>query len=112
LDRRKRFERAANEDRQRGTMEKPKRRPFIGRKRLATQRPKPGVYRHYKGKHYEVIETALHVETLQAFVVYRSLYGEGNLWIRARSEFLGKVEVDGVKQPRFEAVEDPADGLD
>jgi hypothetical protein len=84
--------------------EKPRRRPFIGRKRLATQRPKPGVYRHYKGKQYEVLETALHVETLQAFVVYRSLYGEENLWVRPRSEFLGKVEIDGVKRPRFEPV--------
>jgi hypothetical protein len=81
--------------------ERVRRRPFIGRRKLASQRPKPGRYRHYKGQYYEVIETALHSETLQAFVVYRALYGEGNLWIRPRSMFLGRVEVDGVTQPRF-----------
>lgn len=86
--------------------EEDRRRPFIGRKRLASQRPRPGRYRHYKGQYYEVIETALHSETRQAFVVYRALYGEGNLWVRPRSMFLGTVEVDGVKRPRFVFVED------
>jgi hypothetical protein len=86
-----------------------RRRPFIGRARLASQRPKPGRYRHYKGQYYEVIETALHSETLQAFVVYRALYGEGNLWVRPRSMFLGTVEVDGKKVPRFTFVESSED---
>lgn len=93
-----------------------RRRPFIGRKKLASQRPKPGIYRHYKGQLYEVIETALHVDTFQAVVVYRALYGEGSLWIRPRSAFLGEVEIDGAKVPRFQRVEDggeaaqPGDG--
>jgi len=86
--------------------QKPRRRPFIGRKKLATQRPKPGIYRHYKGQEYEVMETALNAETMQAFVVYRARYGDGNLWIRRRSMFLEKVEVDGVKRPRFELIEE------
>jgi hypothetical protein len=85
-----------------------RRRPFIGRKKLASQRPQPGIYRHYKGQLYEVIETALHVDTYQALVVYRALYGEGNLWVRARSAFIGDVEIDGVKRPRFQKVEDEA----
>lgn len=83
-----------------------RRRPFISRKKLASQRPQPGVYRHYKGQLYEVIETALHVDTYQALVVYRALYGEGNLWVRPRSAFIGDVEIDGVKCPRFQKVED------
>jgi hypothetical protein len=83
-----------------------RRRPFVGRKKLATQRPQPGIYRHYKGQLYEVIETALHVDTYQAVVVYRALYGEGNLWVRPRSAFIGQVEIDGVKQPRFQKVEE------
>lgn len=82
-----------------------RRRPFIGRKRLASQRPHPGIYRHHKGQLYEVIETALHSETYQAFVVYRALYGEGNLWIRPRSMFLGTLEVDGKKVQRFVPVD-------
>jgi len=81
------------------------RRPFIGRKKLATQRPQPGIYRHYKGQLYEVIETALHVDTNQALVVYRALYGEGNLWVRPRSAFIGNVEIEGIKRPRFQKVE-------
>lgn len=83
-----------------------RRRPFIGRKKLASQRPKPGVYRHYKGQLYEVIETAIHVDTYQALVVYRALYGEHNLWVRPRSAFLGDIEVEGKKVPRFQRVED------
>lgn len=82
-----------------------RRRPFIGRKKLASQRPKPGIYKHYKGQHYEVIETALHVDTNQAMVVYRALYGEQNLWVRPRSAFLGSVDLDGVAVPRFQPVE-------
>ena len=85
-----------------------RRRPYIGRQKLASQRPKPGKYRHYKGKYYQVIETALHSETLQAMVVYRALYGDGGLWVRPRSMFLGTVEVDGVKYPRFELVDEDA----
>ena len=36
---------------------------------------KPGKYRHFKGKEYELIGTATHSETLEAMVVYRALYG-------------------------------------
>ena len=89
------------------TDEKPQRKRFmIGRDKLATQRPKPGKYRHYKGQYYEVYETDLHTESLQAYVVYRALYGQGNLWVRPRSMFLESVEVDGKKVPRFTLVEE------
>jgi len=37
---------------------------------------KPGRYRHYKEKDYEVIGCAKHSETEEEFVVYRALWGE------------------------------------
>lgn len=65
---------------------------------------KPGKYKHYKGKLYEVIGTARHSETLEELVVYKALYqkeGE-NLWVRPLQMFLEEVEIEGIKKPRFE----------
>ncbi len=65
---------------------------------------KPGKYRHYKGKEYEVIGTARHSETLEELVVYKALYqGEGeNLWVRPLKMFIEEVEIEGKKMSRFE----------
>jgi hypothetical protein len=49
---------------------------------------KSGLYRHYKGKHYEVIGVAKHSETLETLVVYRPLYGEQGLWVRPFEMFV------------------------
>lgn len=46
-----------------------------------------GLYRHYKGKYYEVIGVAKHSETGEDLVVYRSLYGERGLWVRPLAMF-------------------------
>jgi len=46
---------------------------------------RPGRYRHFKGKEYEVLGIATHSETLEPMVVYRPLYGEGALWVRPAS---------------------------
>jgi hypothetical protein len=40
---------------------------------------KPGKYRHYKGKYYEVFGPALHTETAEKMVVYRGLYESPDL---------------------------------
>lgn len=66
---------------------------------------KVGKYRHYKGKEYEVIGVARHSETLEELIVYRALYGSGELWVRPLNMFLAQVEVDGHKIPRFTAVD-------
>ena len=34
---------------------------------------KPGKYRHYKGREYELLFTAVHSETLEPMAVYRAL---------------------------------------
>mgnify|MGYP002635867231 CR=1 FL=1 len=66
---------------------------------------KPGTYRHYKNKLYQVIELAIHSETIEAMVVYRPLYGERKLWVRPLDVFLETVEVKGETISRFEFLE-------
>ena len=56
-----------------------------------------GIYKHFKGDYYIVVDTAKDCETLEDCVVYRQLYGEGNLWIRKEKDFLS--EVDYAKYP-------------
>ena len=62
-----------------------------------------GLYKHYKGKIYEVIGVAKHSETLEKMVVYKATYqDEGkNLWVRPLKMFVEKVTVEGVEKPRF-----------
>jgi hypothetical protein len=62
-------------------------------------------YRHYKNKDYEVLALAKHSETLEPLVVYRALYGEGQVWVRPAAMFLETVMVDGVSQPRFNRID-------
>lgn len=64
--------------------------------------PRPGRYRHYKGKEYEVIGIARHSETEESLVVYRTLYGDQSLWVRPLGMFMEDVLVDGRNVPRFE----------
>ena len=62
---------------------------------------RPGRYRHYKGKDYQVIGLARHSETEEQLVVYRTLYGDFDLWVRPLAMFNEVVEVDGEPHPRF-----------
>ena len=64
----------------------------------------PGLYRHYKGGLYEVIDTARHSETLEPMTVYRALYGERGLWVRPAAMFAETVLIEGVVRPRFEKI--------
>ncbi len=66
---------------------------------------KPGKYRHFKGKEYELIAVATHSETLEEMVVYRPLYGEGGLWVRPAAMWDEEVERDAYRGPRFIPVE-------
>lgn len=62
---------------------------------------RPGVYRHFKGKEYQVIGLAQHSETRETLVVYRALYGEGDLWARPASMWCELVQREGYCGPRF-----------
>jgi hypothetical protein len=67
---------------------------------------RPGVYRHYKDKLYEVIGVARHSETEEEVVVYRTLYGDYSLWVRPLAMFTETIEWDGRTVPRFEFLRD------
>lgn len=65
---------------------------------------KPGKYRHFKGNMYEVIGIAKHSETLEEMVVYRALYGDGELWVRPASMWNETVARGGETFKRFEYI--------
>ena len=60
-----------------------------------------GIYRHFKGNLYELVDIAKHSETLEPMVVYRALYGEGGLWVRPASMWEEWVERPDYQGPRF-----------
>ncbi len=71
---------------------------------------KGGIYRHFKGNLYKVIEIAYDTEeTDRKLVIYQSLYGDKIVWARDYEMFISRV--DNIKYPevtqtyRFELVE-------
>ncbi|SIS55558.1 DUF1653 domain-containing protein [Neptunomonas antarctica] len=68
--------------------------------------PKPefetGLYRHYKGNEYTLVDVVMHSETQEWMVLYRPMYGEAGLWVRPYTMFFEKVErADGQLIDRF-----------
>lgn len=64
--------------------------------------PRPGVYRHFKGGEYEVLEVARHSETEELLVVYCSVDDPEITWVRPVEMFSGVVDSPDGPSPRFE----------
>ena len=62
---------------------------------------KPGIYTHYKGNEYQVIDVATHSETEELLVIYRTLYGNYDLWVRPFDMFTESITINNQQVPRF-----------
>lgn len=68
---------------------------------------KSGIYKHSKSeKQYKVIGVGKHSETLEDLVIYETLYDNkmSKLWVRPVDMFLGEVDINGEKKPRFKFI--------
>ena len=59
-----------------------------------------GIYKHFKGDYYLLVDVAKHSETGEDYVVYRKLYEDCALWVRPLDMFLE--EVDHEKYPEVD----------
>ena len=62
---------------------------------------RPGRYRHFKGREYEVLGIARHSEDESPMVVYRPLYNDSGLWVRPADMWNETVIRDGRTYTRF-----------
>ncbi len=72
------------------------------------QEIKKGIYRHYKGRKYQVLEIVKNEEDKSDMVLYQNVDDESKKWVRSKKVFQEEVEVKGEKKPRFEFVEELA----
>lgn len=63
-----------------------------------------GIYRHYKGEQYQVIDIVRHSETHEWLVLYKALYGDYGLWVRPLTMFTEQVKTERGFVPRFELI--------
>jgi len=65
---------------------------------------KTGIYQHYKGPKYLVIDTVRHSETEELLVLYKPMQGEDNLWVRPFDMFFEEIEINKQLVPRFKYI--------
>ena len=61
---------------------------------------------HFKGKRYQLLDFAKNSETEELMVVYRTLYGTMEHWVRPAKMFFETIERDGYVGPRFKLAEE------
>ena len=67
---------------------------------VTAQSIKAGLYQHFKGGLYEVLECVVNSESLELMVLYRPV-GSPTLWVRPYAMFFEEVEQEGKRVPRF-----------
>jgi len=63
---------------------------------------KKGIYKHYKGGQYRILNEVLNSETKEPEIVYQDIKDEKKIWVRSKKMFLENLEIAGEKKPRFE----------
>lgn len=75
---------------------------------MTTKRVKKGLYKHYKGATYEVLGEAVNSENKEELIVYQEFnenkIENARIWVRPKNMFLEEVEIEGIKKPRFEYI--------
>ena len=60
-----------------------------------------GLYKHFKGGMYKVLDVARHSEGQEQLVIYQALYGDKGVWARPLSMFIEPINHNGKTVPRF-----------
>lgn len=61
-----------------------------------------GIYKHFKGELYIVVDLAMHSESEEQYVIYHNINNKDKLWIRPINMFNDLIENEKLKIKRFE----------
>ena len=71
-----------------------------------------GLYQHYKGPLYRVLDVATHSENEEELVIYQALYGDKGMWARPLTMFTETVVINDKETPRFAFCENQSEVLE